>query len=86
MHLTKEHLPWDLPARHLVGGFLWVCPECQGINAWNYEDAVRAQRKMNEQVEVCSGSAFDNICGHCHADIVKPDSPILAECYTHVPQ
>lgn len=83
MRLTKDHLPWDSGNLPCTGPNLWVCPECQGVNAWNYEDAVRAQKRMDVQVEVCTGSAFDNICGHCHADIVKPDSPILAECYTH---
>jgi len=35
------------------------------------------------EVVVCSGSCFDNICGSCHSNIVQPNSPILAPCYTH---
>ena len=83
MRITKDHLPWDLPTTHLVGGFLWICPECRAINAWNYEDSVRAQLRLNETVTVCHGSCFDNVCGECGANIVRPDSPILASCYTH---
>lgn len=32
-----------------------------------------------------TGSCFDNICGKCHTDFVRRDSPIQAEVYTHVP-
>jgi hypothetical protein len=83
MRITKDHLPWDYPAKHLVGGFLWICPECGTVNAWNYEDAQRASKKLKVKVSISHGSAFDNNCGHCGVDIVHPDSPILAACYTH---
>jgi hypothetical protein len=83
----KDHLPWSTKNYRL--SYLWVCPECGTINAWNYEEAERATKKLQAkglkvEVVVCHGSSFDNICGHCHADIVKPDSPILAEAYTHM--
>lgn len=61
---------------------LWVC-FCGGINAWNYEDAERASRALREEVKVSHGSCFDNVCGHCGADVVAVDSPIRANCYTH---
>lgn len=79
MHITKEHLPFDL--KH----DLWLCPECQTVNAWNYDDAERAAKKLKQEVVVSHGSCFDNICGNpnCRANIVDPESPILAPCYTH---
>lgn len=80
--MRKSHLPWET-GKLIIGGNLWVCPECGAINAWNPEDAERASKKLKRPVVSCTGSCFDNICGGCHADIVKPDSPILAPCYTH---
>ena len=76
--VTKEHLPWDTKNK-----MLWCCPQCESINAWNSDDAERASKKLKITVEACHGSCFDNVCGHCGANIVKPDSPILTECYTH---
>ena len=83
LRITKDHLPWE-SGKLLVGGNLWVCPECGTINAWSYEDAERAAAKLKQPVEVCYGSCYDNFCGSCKADIVKPDSPILAQCYSHI--
>ena len=61
---------------------LWRCPACGGLNVWNWEDADRlAERGMT--VKVAHGSCFDNVCGHCGADLVLADSPIMADCYTH---
>lgn len=77
MKLTKDHLPWE------SNRLLWVCPECNTINAWNWDDAERASKKLGAVVSVCHGSCFDNVCGNCKCDIVHPDSPILAPCYTH---
>ena len=71
-----EHLPWNKSD-------FWVCPECGAINAYNHDDAERASKKLKKTVVVCHGSCFDNICGDCGSDIVEPDSPILATCYTH---
>lgn len=86
MHITKGHLPWDYPVgKKLHGGYLWRCPECGAYNAWNHEDAKRAMKRLGVEVNVCSGSAYDNICGACKANIVKTDSPINSECYTHRP-
>jgi phage terminase large subunit GpA-like protein len=73
----KEHLPWETKR------WFWVCPECGQVNAFNWDDAERAIRLLKKEVKVCHGSCFDNICGGCGANIVQPDSPILAPCYTH---
>ena len=92
MNITKDHLPWS--TKNYMLNYLWICPECCGVNAWSYDDAERAMRKFKHiksssrtaltvEVKVSHGSCFDNCCGHCGRDIVKPDSPILAECYTH---
>ena len=62
---------------------LWECPVCKNINAWNYDDAERASKFLKVEVKVAHGSCFDNICGHCGADLVHIDSPIRANCYTH---
>ena len=78
LNLTKEHMPWE------KNRILWYCPQCESVNAWNSNDAERATKKLRVPVESSTGSCFDNLCGHCGADIVKPDSPILAECYTHM--
>lgn len=63
---------------------VWECPVCGYINVWdsNNIDRVKALCKT-DKVAVCHGSSFDNVCGHCGADLVAKDSPILAECYTH---
>lgn len=78
----KDHLPWDKGNR-----LFWVCPECGIINAWNWDDAVRVARTLKLDVQlkvaVSHGSCFDNVCGGCQVDIVNPDSPIQATCYTH---
>jgi hypothetical protein len=76
-NLMKEHLPWKPKC------LLWVCPECGQKNAFNGEDAERAEAKLKEPIKVSYSSCFDNICGGCGSDIVKSDSPILAPCYTH---
>jgi len=73
----KDHLPWE-PKR-----LLWLCPVCDHVNAFSYEDADRATARLHTPVAICTGSCFDNICGHCKSNIVEPDSPILSPCYTH---
>ena len=80
MVTKRDHLPWEREK-----DLFWVCPECGTVNAYNWEDAERASRKLKQEIVVSHGSCFDNICGNwgCRADIVEPDSPILAEAYTH---
>jgi hypothetical protein len=78
LYNLKSHLPWEGKNR-----LFWICPECGQVNAYNYEDAERASRLLKDEVKVSFGSCFDNICGGCRCDIVNPDSPILAPCYTH---
>lgn len=72
----EHHLPWNRET-------LWMCPECCFVNAWNHEDAERAGERLGEAVVVSHGSAFDNICGNCGANIVHPESPTLHPAYTH---
>lgn len=62
---------------------VWECPVCHGINAWNPEDADRAESLLRVEVATSYGSCFDNVCGHCGADLVHVDGPILAPRYTH---
>ena len=82
MHITKDHLPWSTKNYKL--SYLWVCPECGEINAWDSDVADRVQAMIKTaRVFISYGSCFDNICGHCRSNIVHPESPILSECYTH---
>jgi hypothetical protein len=67
------------PARRLR-----QCACYGGLNAWTWPDAERAQWLTDQKVAVAWGSCWDNVCGHCGADFVRADAPILAECYTHV--
>ena len=62
---------------------IWVCLACERLNAWNYDDADYMNERWGLNVKVSHGSCFDNICGHCGADIVRKDSPINHPCYTH---
>lgn len=80
LKLNRMHLPWDRK-----GQLLWICPECGQINAWNYEDAIRASARVKRDVAVSFGSCFDNVCGNrnCGANIVNSESPINHPCYTH---
>lgn len=65
---------------------IWRCPSCRKVNAWNWDDAENASRRLGEEVKVSHGSSFDNICGHCGTDFVKRNSPIRASVYTHEPR
>lgn len=65
---------------------IWRCRACGAINAWNWEDAEEYEKRFKLEpgtVVHATGSAFDNICGKCHTDFVRRDSPINAPCYTH---
>jgi hypothetical protein len=64
---------------------LWRCPGCHKLNCWNWKEAEDAQAAHGEEVAVATGSAFDNICGHCHQNFVHRNSPTQAEVYTHEP-
>ena len=61
---------------------VWRCMACAGVNVWNYGDNLRLNTPART-VAIAHGSCFDNVCGHCGANIVASDSPILADCYTH---
>ena len=77
---------------------VWECLACNGINVWNWNDAERAatmlklenpqfsfaNNRNTKEIHIAHGSCFDNVCGCCGANHVAADSPILAECYTHV--
>jgi hypothetical protein len=65
---------------------VWECAACNGLNAWNWEDAERGEGLIGLPFKVSYGSCFDNRCGHCGANTVLADSPIMAECYTHQAQ
>ena len=62
---------------------VWQCPVCLAINSWNYEIGQDVERIIKHTVYNATGSCFDNICGKCHSNIVKRNSPIMAKCYTH---
>lgn len=66
----------------LIGkGYIEECPCCGGLSAYAWED-------VNEEAGITHipvASCWEWQCGHCHAHLVEADSPILAECYTHIP-
>ena len=68
---------------------IWECRQCNGVNAWNWQDAEKAERRLTKrrgvpaEVAVAHGSCFDNVCGHCGTNFVRRDSPIRAELYVH---
>ncbi len=93
-------MPQTLPKdRNDPSRRIWECPACTGINVWNWEDAERASTLLGlanpettyanngntKEIHVAHGSCFDNVCGCCGANVVKADSPILAEVFTHNP-
>jgi hypothetical protein len=75
--MAKERLDRTDPRRSI-----WRCPCCDAINVWSPWLCARLEDRSIQAV-TCTGSCFDNICGACHSNIVKRDSPILAECFTH---
>jgi hypothetical protein len=77
---------FDLEIMDEPAADVWRCPCCDGLNVWAWTAAELASKKHKiplNDFKTASGSCFDNICGHCGADLVKEDSPILAQCFTH---
>ena len=76
---------------------VWECPCCSCINVWNWNDAERAASLLDlsnpetspannrdkTEIHIAHGSAFDNVCGGCGANLAPIDSPTLAAVYTH---
>ncbi len=79
---------WECPVCSGINAWSWQDAEraaelfsAMTKKPWTTPDFANA--RLPQSVACAHGSAFDNICGHCGADIVHIDSPILAECYTH---
>lgn len=74
---------WSFAVGSTPDARLWRCPSCRKPNAWNWRDAQAAADHLGVDVAVAHGSAFDNVCGHCRANVVKRSSPIMSPAYTH---
>lgn len=61
--------------------FCWAFVDEQSENPGT---TVRLGWVPGEIAHVGSASCFEWECGHCGASNVEPDSPTLAEVYTHV--
>ena len=68
--------------KRIESGDIEVCPSCGKMSAYylGYVD------KRHGIAHISTASCFEWQCGHCHAYIVEKDSPINAECYTHIPR
>lgn len=78
----------DLDLEQLIqSGEVRECAACGRYSAYNWEhvtagvDSERCQSTHIAHIGTCSG--FEWQCGHCGANNVFKDAPILAECYTH---
>lgn len=69
-------------AKQIEKGDIEVCPNCGGMSAyyWGYVN------KPHNIAHIPASSSFEWQCGHCRAFITEKDSPINAECFTHVPR
>jgi hypothetical protein len=63
-------------------GDIEVCPVCEGLSAYSHLD-VDEEHGINH---IGATSCFEWECGHCHRSFADADSPIMAECYTHIPR
>lgn len=66
------------------------CSACDELSAYAWQHVTeKAQHfrlgyEKGEIAHVGAACCFDWECGHCGATNVEPDSPTLAEVYTHV--
>lgn len=71
-------------------GDIVQCAACDEYNsyAWIHvpekESYLRGCYKKGEIAHIGASSCFEWECGHCGANNVDPESPTLAEVYTHV--
>jgi hypothetical protein len=91
-HVGLDKIP-HMPKADVVGlvsndpkDDVWRCPSCSAVNVWSNAIGEVFAQVLGQEVYSPSGSAFDNVCGKCHTDFVRWDSPIRAEVYTHEPQ
>jgi len=68
--------------KRIERGDIEVCPACGKMSAyyWGYVN------KLHDIAHISTASCFEWQCGHCHAYVTEKDSPINAECYTHIPR
>lgn len=62
-------------------GSIEICPSCLCLSTYAWED-VDEEKGINH---IPSSSCWEWQCGHCLTTWCDHDSPILAECYTHIP-
>jgi hypothetical protein len=75
-----------------ASGDIVECADCGELSAysWRYvaekEHYFRLGFEKGEIANVGAASCFEWDCGHCGANNVPEDSPLLAEVFTHVSQ
>lgn len=69
-------------AKRIEKSDIEVCSACGKMSAyyWGYVD------RLHNIAHIPTTSCFEWECGHCHSHIVEENSPINAECYTHIPR
>lgn len=84
MNMTTEKIEALLESGDLV-----QCAACGEISShsWTHvtekETYYRLDFKPGEIANIGASSCFEWECGHCGANNVDADAPILAEVYTH---
>lgn len=87
--MTAQNQNIDIEALKESGDIV-ECAGCGELSAYAWQfvaDKPSYSRLCFEKGEIahvgaCSGSEWE--CGHCGANNVEADSPLLAEVYTHV--
>lgn len=83
MTFPRALINWPKRISKLIkSGDIEICPACGRMSAYytGYVD------KRHDIAHISTATCFEWQCGHCHASIVEKDSPINAECYTHIPR
>ena len=67
--------------RLIITGDVEVCPACNTLSAYCYDDADEESKPPVYHIPACS--CFDWQCGKCGATLADANSAALAEVYTH---
>jgi hypothetical protein len=76
-------------AKLIASGDIVECAACEELSAYSFDNVTprghyfRGCWDKGEIAHVGACSSFEWECGHCGANNVDADAPILAECYTH---
>ena len=88
--MCNTHTPEQLAALKEEGDVV-ECAACGELSAYAWQNVTekpsyhRMCWERGEIAHVGAASGFEWECGHCGANNVDADAPILAEVYTHYP-